>query len=135
MHLKQSKTDQFRRGVDVYVGRTHTDLCQVATMLSYLAVRGAGSGPLFKFRNGKALTRDRFVARVRQALDSLGFDSRKYAGHSFRIGAATTAAERGIEDSTIKALGRWESSAFLVYIRMPRQYLAAFTQRLASSQH
>lgn len=36
--------------------------------------------------------------------------------HSFRIGAATSAAKAGIEDSTIHMLGRWSSSAFLVYI-------------------
>ena len=41
---------------------------------------------------------------MRQALKAAGYDEEKYAGHSFRIGVATTAAAAGIEDSLIKAL-------------------------------
>ena len=54
------------------------------------------------------LTRQRFVTAVRTGLDKAGIDSSKYSGHSFRIGAATTAAQNGMEDSIIKTLGRWE---------------------------
>ena len=44
-----------------------------------------------------------------------------YAGHSFRIGAASTAAANGIEVSIIQTLGRWISSAYLDYIRIPAE--------------
>ena len=37
--LKQSKTDPFRKGVAVYLGRTDTDLCPVAAILSFMAAR------------------------------------------------------------------------------------------------
>ena len=36
--IKQSKTDHFRKGVDLYVGKTASQLCPVAAMLSYLCV-------------------------------------------------------------------------------------------------
>ena len=99
VRIKQSKTDPFRCGVNLFFGRTLTDLCPVAALLSYLVVRGAGSGPLFKFADGRPLTRSLFVAQVRDALGAAGINEGSYCGHSFRIGAATTAAARGVEDS------------------------------------
>ena len=54
----------------------------------------------------------------------------KYSGHSFRIGAATTAASVVVEDSLIKTLGRWESSAYILYVRVPRDRLASVSKRL-----
>ena len=133
IHLKQSKTDQFRQGVNIFIGRTGDNLCPVTALLAYLAVRGRGPGPLFRFKDGKVLTRGRFISHIRRALDALGLVSADYAGHSFRVGAATTAAERGIPDSTIKALGRWKSSAFLRYIRTPREHLANWSVTLAQA--
>ena len=75
-------------------------------MMSYLVVRGSSARPLFVYPDGSFLTRDRFVEEVRRALDSAGVDPALFNSHSFRIGAATTAAARGLEDSLIKTLGR-----------------------------
>ena len=62
------------------------------------------------------------VQKLRSALRGIGLNESDYAGHSFRIGAATTAAERGFEDSLIKTLGRWESEAYQLYIRLPQKF-------------
>lgn len=133
IHLKASKTDPFRMGVDVIVGSTGDPLCPVTAVLEFLRARGAKGGPLFRFQDGRPLTRTRFVERVREALQKAGIDSRHYSGHSFRIGAATTAAQEGVEDSTIKMLGRWKSSAYQLYIRTPKERLAAMSKRLVRS--
>ena len=130
--IKQSKTDPFRKGVDIFVGRTGTDICPVAAILSYLECRGSGPGPLFVFSSGRFLTRKRFVELVRAALSSAGVDQEKYCGHSFRIGAATTAAAKGVEDSIIKTLGRWESVAYLQYVRIPRNQLTSYSSLLGA---
>ncbi len=73
-----------------------------------------------------------FVEQLRGILRSRGLPQHQYAGHSFRIGVATTAALAGVEDSTIQALGRWHSAAFLQYIRMPRETLAAVSASMAN---
>ena len=72
------------------------------------------------------------MRHVRAALREKGIDDTKYAGHSFRIGAATSAAAVGVEDSLIKTLGRWESSAYLAYVKIPRERLAAVSRKLAN---
>ena len=76
-------------------------------------------------KNGRPLSRETLVRKLREALGSIGVDVSCYSGHSFRIGAATTAASVGIEDSLIKTLGRWESAAYLLYVRVPRDKLAS----------
>ena len=133
VRLKASKTDPFRVGIDIYVGRTKNDLCPVAAVLAYMALRGQGPGPLFTFKDGKPLTRARLVAEVKQALATAGVDCSHYSGHSFRSGAATTAARQGIGDATIKMLGRWKSNAYQLYVKTPREELAAFSQRLCKN--
>ena len=39
----------------------------------------------------------------------------------------------GIEDSLIKTLGRWESSAYLLYVRVPRERLAGVARLLTAA--
>ena len=70
--LKASKTDPFRHGVSVYLGRTDSDLCPVAAVLGYIVSRGTAPGPFFIFEDGRCLTRDRFVSAVRSALRTAG---------------------------------------------------------------
>ena len=123
IRIKCSKTDQFHRGVSIYFSRTGAALCPVSALLDYLVQRGTQCGPLFRFSNGQPLTRAKLVAVVQQALTSSGLDVSKYTGHSFRIGAATTALRAGISDAKIKMLGRWESSAYQLYLHTPREEL------------
>ena len=129
--LKQSKTDQFRKGAQIVVGRTDNDICPVAALLHFISSRGTAEGPLFCFQNGKFLTKLNFIPHIRRALSTLGYDSHHYAGHSFRIGAASTAAKANLEDSMIRTLGRWESDAFLSYIRTPASQLTGISRTLS----
>lgn len=129
--LRHSKTDPFGAGVNLYLGRTGDVLCPVAAMLGYLAMRPATAGPLFLFEDGTPLSRGQLVSHLREALEQGGVDASHFSGHSFRIGAASTAARAGCSDSLIQTMGRWRSAAFTTYIRTPVEDLAAVSRRLA----
>ena len=120
-HLKVSKCDQFGAGSNIVVGRVDSPLCPVTAILKYIEIWGDRPGPFFIDSSHTAITKQKFTKRIRDILNSLGLQHDHYAGHSFRIGAATTAAVAGVEDSTIQTLGRWHSAAFLQYIRTPQR--------------
>ena len=134
VNLKTSKTDPFRVGINVYVGTTGNALCPITAMLHYMVARGPGPGPFFKFEDGSPLTWAKFVVKVKEALSLAGVDCTAYSGHSFRSGAATTAATQGVSDATIKMLGRWKSSAYQIYMKTPRQQLASYSRRLGGAE-
>ena len=64
--------------MDLFVGKTGSLLCPVSAILSYLCVRGMENCPLFMFEDGRVLTRQRFVAVVKEGLQRAGTDSSKY---------------------------------------------------------
>ena len=116
VNLKASKIDPFRKGVAICIGRTNNDLCPVAALAAYVTIRGTSKGPFFILENQIPLARECFVKMTREKFMAAGVDATHmhYSGHSFRIGAATTASACGIEDSLIQTLGRWKSAAYLL---------------------
>ena len=130
--INGSKTDQLRQGVNIVVGRTSSHICPVNSVLAYVACRGFGQGPLFRHKDGSPLTREQLVSGMRETLLAAGVEYHRFSGHSFWIGAATAAAARGVADSTIQTLGRWNSESFRHYIRMPKSELASYSGKLVS---
>ena len=126
-------SDQFGGGVDVVIGRTGTSLCPVTAVVSYLYIRQDRPGAFFCLQDGTPVSKPWFITNIRGVLSSIGLPHYDYAGHSFRIGAATTAALAGVEDSTIQAFGRWQSAAFLQHIRIPQTKLTAISRRMATA--
>ena len=131
--LRSSKTDQFGQGTTLYVGRGDTQLCPISAMMHYLAAQPTVPGPLFINQGGTPLTKQSFTTHVHQALKATGINTQGYKGHSFRIGATTTAAVNGVSDSLIKTLGRWTSTTYQLYIRTSPTELSKATSILASS--
>jgi hypothetical protein len=124
--LQTSKTDLFKKGVRINVFQTGTVCCPVQAMQRYLNTRTHARlcDPLFLTRENKALDRCGFIHKLRTLLTLIGLPPDQYNGHSFRIGAATSAAKAGVPDHVIKTLGRWSSDCYVRYIRIPNTTLA-----------
>ena len=91
--------------------------CPVQAMLDYCKLRGTQAGPLFCHSDTSPITVGQFNTELHRCLSFCGLDTSRYKGHSFRIGAACHAAEKGFSDAQIRTLGRWKSDAFKLYIR------------------
>ena len=134
LQLKASKTDPFRMGCSITLAPSGRSVCAVRAMHHYLAHRPPGnSTPLYIFSSGQFLTRDKVTAILRLQLQHLGFATESYAPHSFRIGAATTAAEAGLPPWLIQTLGRWSSNCYTQYIRTPASILHTVPAQLAAT--
>lgn len=127
-NLGSSKCDPFHKGVNIAIYENPI-FKPVDTMIKYIKLRltlGANQiSPLFvedEF-DFRPLSRDTFLALLRNLLDRLGYDNCKFSGHSFRIGAATSAAAAGVEDHIIQCLGRWSSDCYIRYIRVNSKVL------------
>ena len=128
----QDWPDLFRLGLTLYIGAMKTELCPVAAVTNYMLARRSKEGPLFLRQNGYFFTQECFVQAVREALVAAGLEAENYAGHSFCIGAATTAAQCSLPESTIKILGHWQSSAYMLCIKTPREILSNVGKVLAT---
>ena len=90
---------------------------------------GPGS-PLFVVSHGVALFKSYLISNVKILVAMLGLDPSKFAGHSFRAGAASSAALSGLKEWELQSFGRWKSNVFNIYIRKP-ELVADFAQRIA----
>ena len=92
-------------------------ICPVRLLRRFLKFRSNSPGPLFMLPDRPCLRRQ-FDNELKASLSFCGYSTAAYKGHSFRIGAASEAAARGVPDAKIRSLGRWSSDAFRRYIRI-----------------
>ena len=103
LRLCCSKTDPYHRGCDVVIGSSGTSLCAVSAVQKYLAYRGKKLGtpqataPLFAGPSGEPVSWEQLAKVLKASVKAAGIaDAEQYSGHSFRIGAATTAGQQGV---------------------------------------
>ena len=135
LNIQASKTDPFRQGQTVTIGATSTSTYPRAlkTYLELLeSTFSRPSSPLFVFKDRAYLTRSKLTTTLRNLLLAAGLNPDHYASHSFRIGAATSAAAAGLPDWQIQAMGRWSSNCYTRYIHTPHSTIVRTSQQLAA---
>ncbi|XP_075198526.1 uncharacterized protein LOC142301406 [Anomaloglossus baeobatrachus] len=119
--IRSSKTDQLGKGCRVVVfGVPGSAMCPVRCLREFGSVAGGANIPLLVHADGSSLSRFQFISIFKRCLERGGFSSADFGSHSFRIGAATEAARRGLSDEVVKRIGRWESGRFKSYVRIDR---------------
>ena len=113
--IEQSKT---RHGHTIAIHASGTSTCPVRALQLYFSaiLPLQDDSPVFKGGRFSPLDRQHLTNTIRHLLLKTKYSHHQYSSHSFKSGAATTAAAAGIPDWLIKILGRWSSNAFQVYI-------------------
>jgi len=108
--LPASKTDPFRKGINLTIATSYDNACPVSAMKQSLArdTHRAPHEPIFCIGRyeQRALTREYIVLKLQQLAITAGLGEGMWNSHSFCRGAAMWAAEVRISESEIQTLGR-----------------------------
>ena len=131
--IRRAKNDPFGKGSFIFLGKSDKEVCPVMALKGHLLCRPSLGGELFLKADGSPCSRNFYITAVHNALAMAGLNQSLHAGHSFKIGAASTARAAGIPSHTIKKLGRWNSDAFNVCIRQSDAFLYNIASIMAST--
>jgi hypothetical protein len=124
------KTKSASTGEDIFWSRQHGVLDPNSALKNHLQVNhGPNTSALFAYLHKGALrplTKAAFLERVAKACRAGGVEPLQ--GHGIRIGAVLEYLLRGVPFDVVKAIGRWASDAFRVYLRKHAQILAPYMQ-------
>ena len=111
IQIRRSKTDQAGNGCQITLPANdrYDELCPVRAVANYRSVRSRGGGAFFCNFDRTPLTRQQFTSTLKRAVAFCGLPVSFYSLHSFRIGAATTAAMSGVPEVRIQTMGRWST--------------------------
>jgi len=116
--LLASKSDQSAIGHSVFISaQAGTTVCPVAALRAYCQQRPSNQGHMFSHFDGSPLSYYQFQAVLKKAVAQLGWQTKGFSSHSFRIGRTTDCFMAKMPISTIMKLGRWKSGAVHKYNR------------------
>ena len=128
LHVRRSKTDQFGRGQRIAIPEG-AFIRPVERLRRWLALSGAGEGPLFQtlWRGGRLRGRPLHptdIARlVKRCVSAIGLDPADYSGHSLRSGFVTSAAVHSARLDKIMEVTRHTSAGMVMrYIRQANAF-------------
>ena len=122
VRIKNSKTDPFRQTSTITIASSRSNVCAVAATRDFLLQTPDSfpQSPMFQFKDGTPLSRRTLASNLHTLLELCGLQPNNYNTHSFRIGAATTAAAAGLPAWLINILGRWRCDSYQRYNHLPQ---------------
>lgn len=116
--LQHSKMAQAGRGCLVNLqAQENVLVCPVALVQRFLGAKPPVGGQFFIHANLEPLTKYQFDSVLQKCLNQLGLQNFRFSSHSFRIGAASEAARKGLSETAIMEMGRWKLKCFKLYVR------------------
>jgi hypothetical protein len=118
-NLLHTKTKWWRDDIQTQAWKNTSPTSPTDALVSYLdgAPAAAANSPwLFANKDGSILRRAQIIKRTRTLAGKCGLDPSKFIASSWRAGGATSAHEARMSPALIRALGRWDSDAYLRYI-------------------
>ena len=116
LKIRRSKTDQYGEGAILHICRD-----AAGRLKRWIAAAGIESGPVFRpVKGGSIEATPLGTGAVRAAIKRRAAQAgivRRVSGHSLRVGAAQSLAERGVSLAELQVIGRWASPA------MPGRYV------------
>ena len=107
-----------RRPQKLLLEKDDTDaFCPVRTLLAFYAIRPRVSGALFVNAQGTPFKRIFLAKHLKKLLELVGENPLLFNTHSLRVGRATDLALAGESELRIREIGRWNSNAYLGYVR------------------
>ncbi len=132
--IKQSKTDQVKKGHFVYIFNLSSPIQPYQAVREYLHLRiSQAKSPLEPLFLDHATSQSHLVPKTAQVRPAISrYLGSKFFQPLFPIGAATSAAQKGLAKHQIQTLGRWSSEAFQSYIRTDQFHIKSAHQTLIS---
>jgi len=111
IRIKYSKTKPFRMACDIYVGCGSGSICPVPAIGHFPALRGAASGPLCRYADGRPLSWQQLSSSV--------------LSYTRQVTLARI---------LIKTLAQWSSDAYQLYICTPTCSLTQLSSQLPKQE-
>jgi hypothetical protein len=130
--LKSPKEQRDGKAVLVDVFESGGPICPVRAYTKWARMADREKGkPAFRAPCGTPLTGRKLNSYIRQLLEgNIDYSVGQVTTHSFRSGIASLLGTKGFSDEEIKQAGRWSSSAYLAYMKLPRTKRAAIARKI-----
>lgn len=132
--LKSPKENRIGNKVIVDVYANGGECCPVRALAKWQEIgsKSRRRKPAFMLESGKAYTGALFNKTLKECLGKYIPEHKGFVtSHSFRSGLASMLGNLGFSDEDVQAIGRWSSTAFETYMRLPRTKRAAMARRIA----